>query len=183
MIPIFAKRELMLIGTAYREIDEILRLPDSDFFKVADTVSRWSPAQQICHVGMVNTAIFARIEKLYQDEDPEIARGGGPTLAGLALLTFGRIPRGRAQAPKQVEPPPDVDRAQVRAAVAASKRRLPWLAEKGAFLNTVPGRMPHPFLGNFTALQWLKFVRVHTRHHLQIVELIRRSPASHLIDP
>lgn len=178
MVPVIPKRELLLLGAAYREVDEILRWPEGEFYKVADTVSDWSPAQQVLHIGLVNAAIFRRIELLYADESPDILRTGGPNLSGWAVLTFSYIPRRKAQAPKELVPPPDVDRIQARAAILASKKHLPWLADKAAVLDTLRGRLPHFALGNLTALQWLKLARIHTRFHLGIAGQIRHAPAS-----
>ena len=182
MIPIIPKRELMLLGAAYREIDEVLRWPEAEFYKVADTVSDWSPAQQVLHMGLVNAAIFQRIEVLYAGESHDILRTGGPTMPGWAVMTFGRIPRGKAKAPKEMVPPPDVDRIQARAAIMASKKHIPWLADKAPVLHTLRGKLPHFRLGNFTALQWLKLARIHTQFHLGIASEIRHAPASVRVD-
>lgn len=35
-------------------------------------------------------------------------------------------------------------------------------------------RSSHPYFGSFSTRQWIRFVRVHTDHHLRIIEDIRQ---------
>lgn len=168
------KTELRLIGKSYRRLEELIRLDDAALYRVADEVSLWSIAQQIEHVGRVNISSFLGIERLAADreEDPEILRTGGPKLAMLPVLILGRIPRGRVQASVRFFPPADVERAAVRATLSESRKCLSRTAARVAAISEVTGRIAHPVLGNLNARQWLRFVRIHTAHHVRIMDEI-----------
>ena len=36
------------------------------------------------------------------------------------------------------------------------------------------GLAGHPMLGGFTSSQWMRFMEIHTKHHLKIIEDIRK---------
>jgi hypothetical protein len=175
IFPIIPKRELYLLGKSYRELDEVLRWDDSVFYAVADKVSLWSAAQHAWHVASANLLMFSAIEKLYKDEAEDVLRTGGPTLPGWFVLTTGRLPRGRAKAPAPLEAPPETVRPDAVRLVQQSKAMMTSLAQRAQFLHEPKGRLNHFALGNLTALQWLKFARIHTRHHLAIVREIRNA--------
>lgn len=172
MLPILARREFMQLGKACRKMDEILHWPDARFYSVQEEVSLWSPAQELYHISIVGAAIFDRIEMLYADESKDILYKGRPNKEGWLILTFGKIPRDRAKAPPQFEPPPEVTRSEVRGAMRMFKNKMNAAAPNLGYLYEVKGRIPHRILGNFSALQWLKFARIHSLHHLQVAEEI-----------
>ena len=173
IIPIIPKRELYLLGKSYRELDGILGWDDSVFYAVADKVSLWSSAQHVWHLASANLLMFSAIEKLYKDEAEDILRAGRPTLAGWFVLGTGRLPRGRAKAPAPLEAPPETLRPDAVRLVQQSKAMMTSLAQRAQFLHDPKGRLNHFALGNLNALQWLKFSRIHTRHHLTIIQEVR----------
>ena len=44
-------------------------------------------------------------------------------------------------------------------------------------LLAAPGVVPHPLLGDFDAASWVHLARVHTEHHLAIIDEILASEA------
>ena len=96
-------------------------------------------------------------------------------LTGHLLLALGWIPRGVGKSPKGVVPaernagrPRGARRpaAQGSTATRRSPRRV--LADPTPVF-------PHPYFGGLTALQGLRFLGIHTHHHLKIVADIRRA--------
>jgi hypothetical protein len=76
-----------------------------------------------------------------------------------------RIPRGRAKAPKVVQPKDHVTTATIQAALATTYQLLevlPTLAANNFFL--------HPFFGKLNKQQTIKFLNIHTAHHLHIIK-------------
>lgn len=175
LIPILPKRELLLLGRQMKDIDGILRWPDRIFYGVVDDISLWSPAQQVYHLIIVNLRCFDVINALYDDEDEKIAREGGISATGRWVMLTGIIPRGKGQAPPETEPPADVLREDALRAFAESKRALGRVAGRAPYLHSLTGRWPHPVFGHLTAPQWLKFARLHTRHHVRLAQDIRQA--------
>lgn len=76
-----------------------------------------------------------------------------------------RIPRGRAKAPKVVQPKDHVTTATITAALAKTYELLevlPTLETNNFF--------PHPYFGNLNKRQTIIFLNIHTAHHLHIIK-------------
>lgn len=82
----------------------------------------------------------------------------------LVVLLTGRIPRGRAKAPKQVRPPQDFTVEDVRAELEQGKKSAKIFQNlpQGAYFD-------HPLMGNLNLKKSLRFLEIHTEHHLKIV--------------
>jgi len=130
--------------------------------------SGWSPVQHLAHVTLANERVLANLAALLAGTGLLVMRGGEPHPMARGLLAAGKLPRGEAQAPRMVRPPERVDRAML----------AQWLAEGEAAVRAldparlVPGelKIPHQLLGPLDAPEWLRFARVHSEHHLAIVD-------------
>jgi hypothetical protein len=74
------------------------------------------------------------------------------------------IPRGRAKAPKVVQPKENITAATITAELAKTYELLevlPTLEPNNFF--------PHPYFGNLNRQQTIKFLNIHTAHHLHII--------------
>ncbi|MEH0154964.1 hypothetical protein V6R21_12535 [Limibacter armeniacum] len=82
----------------------------------------------------------------------------------LLVLTLGKIPRGIAKAPKGVRPPMEIKEEELYIQLENAKslldeiKRLP---EKSNF--------EHPYFGRLDLKTSIKFMRIHTEHHLKII--------------
>lgn len=166
------KVELRHLGGCYRRLEEILRWEDGRFYHVEADVSLWSTAQHVEHITRVNTASFHGVRTLIEDKEgnPEILRRGRPSLMLLPILVFGKLPRGKAQAPEAYFPAPDVERQTVRKSLTDSRTAMSWVAQNFHHLGAARGRLAHPVLGKLNARQWIRFIRIHTEHHLRIID-------------
>lgn len=137
-----------------------------------DHVSAWSIAQHLDHLAQANTLCAAAISQLLQS--PGGAAGPGPTIAGRAVLLTGWIPRGRG-----VAPPPTVPSAaptsEIRSRLRDAHLAVSAIGQRLGELDGARARLSHPALGGFSAFQWLRFIAIHTRHHLKIISDIERS--------
>ncbi|MBI1290880.1 hypothetical protein GC173_06500 [bacterium] len=172
MIPILIERELKKLAEDIGTIRGILAWPEPRLYTVEEDLSLWSPVQQVHHAALVVRAVLERIEVLYADESPEILRSGRPTGRGYAVLLFGRIPRGRGRSPEPYISPPETTRAEVEELLKTVDKQLQVAVERARYLYDVKGRWPHPVLGAFNCAEWVRFLRVHTDHHLEIAEQI-----------
>lgn len=81
------------------------------------------------------------------------------------FLNFGVIPRGKIKAPKQFVPVETPTKENIGKLITMAKERLSGievLPEK-AFIT-------HPFLGDFDKKTTIKFLGLHTNHHLKIID-------------
>jgi Protein of unknown function (DUF1569) len=75
------------------------------------------------------------------------------------------IPRGRAKAPKVVQPKDNVTEATILAVLAKTHELLevlPTLETNNFF--------PHPYFGKLNKQQTIIFLNIHTAHHLHIIK-------------
>lgn len=154
-----------MIAVGRRDAGDRLRaaLADSDR---RDDRSAWSVGMHVEHCALATIAVVAALRG---SAGPMPARRRIAPLRFL-VLRLGRIPRGRAQAPKIVIPRADrsdaerrglLDRAEAARREAAALPRESWLA--------------HPALGPLTRDETLRFLAVHDRHHLATIERICRA--------
>lgn len=128
------------------------------------SVSQWTPALHIEHTNRANEAILNAIRTL---QEPS-AIGKPVSEKAREFLGHGVIERGTRKAPDFVVPQGitlDEIRRDCKALVAgyaALEERLPDMMARGVTAD-------HPVLGPLTADLWLRFVEVHTFHHLQIL--------------
>jgi len=161
--------EYALLGAFYDDAEAVLAWPDDVLFRVNEPVSAWSPAQHLYHILRANGMMFKGIHLICQGHRLAVNEGA-PNVAGHALLTQGRFPRGRMQAPESVVPPDEVSREALENSMMRSRRKY---AATEAFLPLIPeatGRIPHLYLGMLNAAEWLRLTRVHSRHHHSIMQ-------------
>ncbi len=166
-----SRRNHAALAALYDAGDAIAAWPDERLFAVVPEVSAWSPAHHLHHVALANARIFSDLAKAAETKTKD-APGGRINAVGLAILTVGRIPRGRGKAPREVCPPADLTRADIEAARARSRSAFEALEPYLDALPALKARMRHPFFGMLNAPQWLRFVYVHTRHHLAIIDAL-----------
>ncbi len=145
-------------------LSEYLRLLEETDVREPD-VSGWSVHEHVEHVAVANNYFLTFLHRLSKGEgSPE----GRPRFLGRILLWTGFIPRGKGEAPDFVVP---TGRGNVRALLERARDRFAALGPQTKGGN----RLPHPFIGAVTARQWARFAEVHTRHHLKIINDIRKT--------
>jgi hypothetical protein len=88
----------------------------------------------------------------------------------ILILTLNKIPRGRARAPKVVQPKVDFNTETLKIHLEKGKTKL-------AQLNTISDKnyLEHPYFGHLKLKSTIKFLEIHTNHHLQIINDIIKS--------
>ncbi|MGE3166753.1 MAG: DinB family protein [Planctomycetota bacterium] len=167
------------------DIDDDLRALGQQLAALRDAITRpthelhlrrpgsgWTVAQHVHHVVRAFAAGLAAVGKLSTNVGP-VTPSGPATISSRAeqILRTGEIPRGAAAAPEMVLPDaqPDIDSlldsiVRLDAKVVELQRRTEAIAGAGA------GTIPHPILGPLGASDWVRFTRVHTNHHVGIVQ-------------
>ena len=86
------------------------------------------------------------------------------------VMLLGRFPRGRVSAPRAVRPTTDFNFDTLHQHVTLSREKLKALEH----LST-GNYFTHPFLGDFKLKPAIDFMKVHTNHHLHIINDIVKS--------
>jgi len=133
---------------------------------VSPDVSGWSVGQQIEHSLLSIRTMVAAIGRTSDGSGPESSL----TAIGRLVLMSGQIPRGRGQAPASVtvEATPNEEHLlrsveKARSAIA----RLDEISDAGVF--------DHPYFGVLDKKRTIRFIEIHTDHHLAIVRDILES--------
>ena len=159
---------------AYRKkLDEI---PDEQFNQTPPG-GGWSYGQVYCHILQANLGSFTAIEKCINGTG-QIDNKRLGILASLIFLT-GRFPPIRIKAPKSIAAMvTNMDKEEARNNIIKVKKRIDQLigaiSKSSSFI-----KVKHPRLGMLNAKQWLRFINIHTRHHLKQLERINKKFASH----
>ena len=88
----------------------------------------------------------------------------------ILVLKRGKIPRGKAKAPKVVVPQTTIDKATLITHIKESRNSL-------LELKTISKDhyFEHPFFGKIKRNDTIRFLEIHTNHHLKIIEDIIKS--------
>lgn len=91
------------------------------------------------------------------------------SLKKFVFLNFGLIPRGKIRAPKQFFPLEIPTQDSILKLINLAKERL-------EAIKNLPEKsfITHPFLGDFDRKTTLRFLWLHSNHHLKIVDDILR---------
>lgn len=133
-----------------------------------DSVSKWGVAQQTHHCALALAGIARGVEGLIAN-----SQGAGGTSPkhpqADAMLAAGAFPRGVAKSPDFLIPPDAPAAGDTRALLQAAKAGWDALEKRGADITASKATFPHPILGDFNGVQWVRFMGLHTAHHLKIV--------------
>ena len=173
MTDIDVTHEYEQLGAAYDAFARLLDRPEADLQRADAEVSGWSPAQHLHHILIANGMMLKGIAL--------ILRGGRHVLAEGALNRSGRyvmargFVRGAGQAPEAVRPPEAPGRDDLLASLGRSRERYDATRALLADIPTAQGSLPHQFLGELDAAQWLRLARQHSDHHLAIIADIMKT--------
>ncbi|MDX1546500.1 MAG: DinB family protein [Rhodothermales bacterium] len=155
------------------------RWPADRLLGAVPSVSAWSPGGHLHHLSAINAQVLGSLLRALEGDDV-LTPGGSPTWIGRLLLGLGRLPRGKGRAPKRFHPPDDLTPESVAQVLAEARRSLDAIGPHLGRLAALDGRMTHSLLGRFDAVEWLRFARIHTAHHLRIARDVETRRAASL---
>ena len=85
-------------------------------------------------------------------------------LSRIVVLTTKKIPRGRAKAPKVVQPKDNIGIGYLQNHLSETQKKI---KELDQLSNN--NYFDHPFFGKIKLKQTIKFLEIHTKHHLDII--------------
>jgi hypothetical protein len=152
---------LTRIRTQFERMRELTR--SAELSARNERVSTWCLAEQLDHTTKVTASV---VDVLGDANAPPL--DGGINFLGRLVLLFGWIPRGVGKSPRRL--------TGTHAAATDLEAALAQLAkafDELPFDRLRASRTPlvrHPKFGGLTPPQALRFLEVHTRHHLKIVD-------------
>jgi len=150
-----------------------LKEVDEDEFVKSPTSGGWSYSEVFCHVIQVNVRSILAVERCIYAKSGH--RTSGPNLIARLILYMGKFPPVKIKAhPKVLSIVKTVTKEEARNDMLVFCNKLQDLLPK---LMKVPvhQRTRHARLGMLNCGEWLKFIDIHTRHHLKQLERIRKS--------
>jgi hypothetical protein len=81
------------------------------------------------------------------------------------IFTLNKIPRGKGKAPKSVQPNADITLELLKNNISLAKQKAIELYNLDKNKH-----FAHPFFGNVKLNGCIKFLKIHTSHHLKIIE-------------
>ena len=135
------------------------------------TPDRWSPAEIVHHLAIVERRVGLRLAGLIEQARALPPESDTTTLFPMANATRVEVRNRRLKAPEAAEPR-DTDPTRVWDDLLEARAALRTVIATGDGLQLGAVTAPHPFLGDFTGYEWIVFVGAHaTRHADQIREI------------
>ncbi len=90
------------------------------------------------------------------------------SLSRIIIMATKRIPRGRAKSPKSVRPQTDIHKESLSLHLKLTRDNLKQLEhlDYGQYFD-------HPYFGHLKLKQAIRFLEIHTLHHLKIIRDIK----------
>ncbi len=164
------------------EISTHLDPGDTIISTCALSVSEWSIAKHLEHVLMANTSVSGGLKALVEG-NLEVASAPDMSRLGKIILGRGVIPRGKAKSPEQFLPSEIPDSKHLREMHSLCSERYSFLENHLDAIQEMDIGFRHHVFGVLSAPVWVRFLHVHTLHHLKIVRdiskaLVDQSPRS-----
>jgi hypothetical protein len=158
------------------ELDSILRTGTERSTRVAPAISGWSALHHVAHVTLANELVLRNLKSLAKGSGLLVIVDAEQNPEALAVLERGQLTRGRAQSPRMVVPPKDIDLAAAAQWLAQFQTDLASFAASFDAATAPRCFIPHQVLGPLDLAQWARFGVVHTQHHLAIARDVLAAP-------
>lgn len=170
----------MSITETGRSINEVLKIyqkmlrdMSEDEFVQTPAKGGWSRSEVYCHVLQVNISSLLAIEKCLHGK--QLVRKYSLPFFTRIVLFLGKFPVVKYKTPEKVAAMVrKISREEARNQLIKFNSRLNELLPKIA-KSTTDCRIKNPKLGMLNCSQWLRFMEIHTHHHLKQLSRIKKS--------
>ena len=149
------------IGLQLQKIKSLLPKIDKENLQVSRASVGWHLEHLLL---IINGSLKGLTMTNPQDYKPKFS------IKKFVFLNFGMIPRGKINAPKQFIPLETPTKENIEKLLNLAKERL----EAVKSLSS-KSYITHPFLGDLDKKTTLKFLSLHTNHHLKIIDDILKA--------
>ena len=115
--------------------------------------------------------VFVTITTALENSDPALYKGKF-SINKFLVYALNKIPRGRGKAPKIVQPVGDTNPENILPQVEKATAKI-----KGMASLQKHHHFPHPYFGSLNLKETIKFLTIHTKHHLNIIDDILKVKA------
>ncbi|MXV51679.1 hypothetical protein GS399_11910 [Pedobacter sp. HMF7647] len=165
-----------IVETSDDFLNFLKKISDEDFQKTpADGV--WSYSEVYSHIFDLNLMSLMPIERCIRSHKTVT---GTTKLAARLVFLFGRFPPVKLKAPENLGAEiKKMSKEEASNLVIDFKHKLEAVVP---LIKKAPAnqRVQHPRLGPLTAVQWLRFIEIHTKHHykqlLRIQKMLAGQP-------
>jgi len=163
-------KERKAIDAALDSYRNQLNIIPDEMFMLTPPDGGWSYAEVYSHILQATLGSIIALERCTHDNCKPTTHG--PNLFGKIILFTGLFPR--VNVPEKVNakmPATKIDKEEARNLIVKCRMRLDEIVP--LIKKSSPGsRHKHPRLGMLNAKQWLKFIRIHLKHHLKQLKRI-----------
>ena len=107
--------------------------------------------------------VIIKIAETVQKSDPNHFESTF-SIKRVVVFLLGKFPRGKAKAPSSVMPAENISEEHLKESIFMAKMALQSLMDAAKNQH-----FAHPIFGNLNRNQTLKFLGIHTKHHLSII--------------
>ncbi len=134
------------------------------------SISGWSADQHLYHTALACDLSLRNVEGLVAQKGLLIVKGAQTSDETVKLLAKEEFRRGQAESPRMVRPDAHVNPQFLAREQEGNQATLESLRRCRDEIPAAPDHVPHQVLGPMNAAMWLRFARLHTLHHLAIIE-------------
>ncbi len=165
------KRTTNSILSSLNTYQQFLNTIDDELFAQTPGEDIWSYAEVYAHVIRANFSSLVAIEKCIHNKTSE---AGSISLLGKMILFFGRFPPVKIKVPESIaKQATKISREEARNELVRLKQKIESVVPKLQRCGN-SGKIKHPRLGMLDACQWLRFIDIHSTHHLKQLGRITR---------
>lgn len=141
------------------QIEELIKEEDA----LNENVSKWFVHNHLEHILRANSSILDKI----LEGQPTLVKKSKSFFAYVMMLT-GSIPRGKGESPDFLQPK-NIGTELMLNELQSIKEKINKVdLKKGGILVET-----HPYFGTLSINEWIRFMRIHTEHHLKIIKDIK----------
>jgi hypothetical protein len=152
--------------------EAILARVSEESFMQSPSHGNWSYSETYSHIFQSGLLSFIAIENCIQ-HNGVLSRKSIQWIPML-ILYFGQFPPGKIKAPKRIASMvKKISKEEAQALIKKCKLRL---QEISPLVNAADPhqKIKHPRLGLLNAKQWLRFIEIHTNHHVKQLKRIEQ---------
>lgn len=168
------KNNYLSLKRAMQRYSDLLESYSDTDFIYSPAKGGWSYAEVYAHITSSNQLSIRAIKKCAEHRADEVATRVDWRVA--MILFAGRLPKGRKVPQRLADTIVKMSREEARQKVDEVMEILeatyPLMAKASP-----TQKLKHPRLGYLNAAQWLRFVEIHSYHHLRQLERIRKALA------
>ncbi len=135
-----------------------------------DRVSGWSVEQHLYHIALACDLSLSNVTSLVTEKGMLILADAETAPRTLKILQQETFERGAAESPRMVRPSETIRYDFLKREQEGNLASLDMLCTDLEVIANAPNHIPHQILGPLNASHWLRFARLHTAHHVAIVE-------------